>query len=97
MATAQPPRFDALLPPEMAVRAEAAGEAKAALPALTMFLLAVLAGAFIAMGAAFATTVTAGTGDVAYGVVRLIAGLSFALASFLSSSGAPSCSPATRS
>ena len=79
MPTAQPPRFDALLPPEMAVRAEAAGEAKAALPALTMFLLAVLAGAFIAMGAAFATTVTAGTGDVAYGVVRLIAGLSFSL------------------
>jgi len=79
MPTAQPPRFDALLPREMAVRAEAAGEAKAALPALTMFLLAVLAGAFIAMGAAFATTVTAGTGDVAYGVVRLIAGLSFSL------------------
>jgi formate transporter len=71
--------FDALPPREMARKAEAVGEAKAALPVATMFALAVLAGAFIAMGAAFATTVTAGTTGLAYGVVRLLAGLSFSL------------------
>jgi formate transporter len=71
--------FDALPPREMARKAEAVGEAKAALPVATMFALAVLAGAFIAMGAAFATTVTAGTAGLAYGVVRLLAGLSFSL------------------
>jgi len=71
--------FDALPPPDMARRAEAVGEAKAALSASTMFALAVLAGAFIAMGAAFATTVTAGTSGLAYGVVRLLAGVAFSL------------------
>ena len=71
--------FDALPPAQMARRAEVAGESKAALPAATMFALAVLAGAFIAMGAAFATTVTAGTSGLAYGVVRLLAGLAFSL------------------
>lgn len=71
--------FDAPPPPEMARRAEAVGEAKAALPAVAMFALGVLAGAFIAMGAAFATTVTAGTSGLAYGVVRLLAGVAFSL------------------
>jgi formate transporter len=79
-ATARTPAsLDALPPPDMASKAETVGEAKAALPAATMFALGVLAGAFIAMGAAFSTTVTAGTGDVAFGVVRLLAGLAFSL------------------
>lgn len=64
----------------MAARAEEAGARKAALDPLTMFVLAVVAGAFIALGAAFATTVTAGLpGAVPFGVVRLIAGLAFSL------------------
>jgi len=43
-----------------------------------MFVLAILAGAFIAMGALFATTVAAGTsGVLAYGVARLLVGLVF--------------------
>jgi formate transporter len=71
--------LDALTPREMARRAEHVGVAKAALPAAKMFALGVLAGAFIAMGAAFSTTVTAGTGDVAYGIVRLLAGLTFSV------------------
>lgn len=70
--------LDALLPAEMAVRAEAVGAKKAVLALPTMFALAVLAGAFIAVGGMFATTVTAGAGDqVPYGVVRLLAGLVF--------------------
>lgn len=73
-------RFDALLPPEMAAKAEATGVAKAALSIPTTFLLAVLAGAFIGLGAMFATTVTAGaSGALSFGVTRLLAGLSFCL------------------
>ena len=44
--------FDALIPQEMALRAEDAGVRKATLDdAPTTFVLAVLAGAFIALGA----------------------------------------------
>ena len=85
-------RIDALLPQEMATRAEYLGVRKAEMPFLKMFMLAVLAGAFIALGAIFATTVSAGnmaittaSGDAAfsaglpYGVTRLLAGLVFSL------------------
>lgn len=71
---------DALLPPEMAQKAESVGVAKASLPASRAFSLAVLAGAFIALGAVFSTTVTAGTVTAwPFGVVRLLAGLTFSL------------------
>lgn len=73
-------RIDALLPPEMARRAEQIGINKAAAPAFSMFVLAVLAGAFIALGAIFATTVASGVGDAwPYGVARLLTGLVFCL------------------
>jgi formate/nitrite transporter FocA (FNT family) len=42
-------RIDALLPPEMATRAEHLGVRKAETPFLKMFMLAILAGAFIAL------------------------------------------------
>jgi formate transporter len=71
--------FDSLPPPEMARRAEEVGVVKAGLDTATTFALAVLAGAFIAMGAVFATTATAGMGGVPYGVVRLVAGVTFSL------------------
>jgi formate/nitrite transporter len=71
--------FDALPPPAMARRAEETGVAKASLNTERLLVLAVLAGAFIAMGAVFATTVTAGSGDLAFGVTRLLAGLTFSL------------------
>jgi formate/nitrite transporter len=73
-------RIDALLPPEMARRAEYLGVRKAEAPLLATFTLAVLAGAFIALGAVFATTVSAGTAaNLAYGLVRLLAGLVFSV------------------
>jgi formate transporter len=85
-------RFDALLPQEMATRAEYLGVRKAEMPFLKMFMLAVLAGAFIALGAIFATTVSAGSAAITapdgttafgaalpYGVVRLLSGLVFSL------------------
>jgi formate/nitrite transporter len=73
------PHFDALLPPEMAARAEVVGVRKARLDALGLFALAVLAGAFISLGAIFATTVSAGTAEVPFGLARLLAGLAFSL------------------
>ncbi|MEW5868677.1 MAG: formate transporter FocA [Chloroflexota bacterium] len=85
-------RVDALLPAEMATRAEYIGVRKAEAPLLTMFALAVLAGAFIALGAIFATTIAASgisikgpDGALAfstampYGVTRLLTGLVFCL------------------
>jgi formate transporter len=71
--------FDALPPPEMAKKAEQVGVAKAGLDAATTFALAVLAGAFIAVGAAFATNTLAGSSDLPYGVARLLGGLTFSL------------------
>jgi formate transporter len=72
--------FEALLPPAMAAKAEQIGVKKAALDRASMFALAVLAGAFIALGAMFATTVLAGAGDaLPYGVGRLLAGVVFSL------------------
>jgi formate transporter len=73
-------RLDALLPGEMAAKASDVGARKAAGALLPTFVLAVLAGAFIALGAAFATTVAAGaSGAIPYGVTRLLSGLAFSL------------------
>lgn len=72
--------IDALLPVEMAQRAEQIGVRKAEMASASLFALAVLAGAFVAVGAIFSTTVAAGaTGILPYGVTRLLVGLSFCL------------------
>lgn len=74
------PRLDALTPPEMAERAEAVGVAKASLPTSTTFVLAVLAGAFIALGGMFSQAVAAGgPGALPWGVWRLVVGTAFSL------------------
>jgi len=85
-------RIDSLLPAEMATRAEYLGVRKAEMPVFSMLMLSVLAGAFISLGAIFATTVAAGgmsvtaaDGAVAfstslpYGLIRLLTGLVFCL------------------
>jgi formate transporter len=84
--------FDALLPPAMAAKAEDLGVKKASMPAVNMFVLAILAGAFIGIGAIFATTVAAGSISVKdaagaaafstgmpYGITRLLTGLVFSV------------------
>lgn len=73
-----PTSLDALPPAAVARKAEGVGVVKAGMPALDLFVLAVLAGAFIALGAAFATTVASG-GDLPYGLTRLLTGLAFSL------------------
>jgi formate/nitrite transporter len=66
-------------PPEAALACEAAGVAKAGRDWLTLLVLGVLAGAFIAFGAVFMTVALTGAGDLPWGVVRVIAGLVFSL------------------
>jgi formate/nitrite transporter len=72
--------IDALLPQQIAERAELIGIQKAQRDGLTLFVLGILAGAFIALGAMFATTVLAGAdGVLPFGVSRLLAGIVFSL------------------
>jgi formate/nitrite transporter len=74
-----PTGLDALPPAEVARKAESVGVTKAGMDPVNVFVLSILAGAFIALGAIFATTVAAGGGELPYGVVRLLAGLVFTL------------------
>lgn len=72
--------LDALLPAEMARKAEAIGVSKAGMGGVRALALAVLAGAFIAIGANFSTVATTGAAAaLPYGVARVIAGTTFSL------------------
>ncbi len=72
--------FDALLPPQIAAKAADLGVAKAGMDAFSTTVLAVLAGAFIGLGASFATVATTGAaGVLPFGVTRLLAGVVFSL------------------
>jgi len=84
--------LDALLPAEMAAKAETGGIAKANMDFWRSLTLSILAGAFIALGAIFATTVAAGGMSVTaadgtaafaaglpYGIIRLLSGIAFSL------------------
>jgi formate/nitrite transporter len=74
--------LDAYAPAQIALRVREVGVTKATMPVLTMFALAVLAGAFIALGALFFTvTMTGGaTGQPpAFGLMRLAGGIAFSL------------------
>jgi formate/nitrite transporter len=63
----------------MALSCEAAGVAKVGRDALTLLVLGLLAGAFIAFGAIFMTVVLTGTADLPWGITRLFAGVVFSL------------------
>lgn len=72
--------IDALLPPQMARKAETIGANKVLLDFQSLMVLAILGGAFIGLGAMFATTVLAGAEDfLPFGFSRLIAGIVFCL------------------
>ena len=70
-AAAHPPR-------EIAHKVESLGVAKAHTDSLTLLVLAVLAGAFISLGALFFTVVVTDA-RLGFGVTRLLGGLSFCL------------------
>ncbi|MBK8924596.1 MAG: formate/nitrite transporter family protein [Crocinitomicaceae bacterium] len=69
---------DAYAPAEIAQRVEKLGIAKTNYPSLTVFILAVLAGAFISMGALFYLFVVSDP-TLGFGVTRLLGGLAFSL------------------
>lgn len=69
---------DPYTPAEMAERVEAGGVAKAALGASRTLALAVLAGAFIGLGAMVSTIAATDTG-LGFGPSRLLAGVAFSL------------------
>lgn len=72
--------IDALVPAEIALKAERIGAQKTRMDVWSLLVLAILAGAFIALGGMFATTVLAGSsGVIPFGVARLLAGLVFCL------------------
>jgi len=75
-----PISLEALLPEDVARKAEAAGITKAGRDVLTLLTLSVLAGAFIALGAMFSTLVSVGIDDLLpYGLARLVIGSVFSL------------------
>lgn len=78
MADINPTGLDAYKASEIVGLVEAAGVSKARLPLIQMFTLAVLAGAFIALGAVAYTMVMTGV-DPAYGPARFLGGLVFSL------------------
>lgn len=80
MSEFKPVSFDALLPAEMARRAEEIGVKKCQMGLESIFALAVVAGAFIALGAVFATVVMTGSSaQLGFGLTRLLGGLAFCL------------------
>lgn len=70
--------FDAYSPREISERVEQAGVAKARLPLLPMLMLAVLAGAFIGLGALFFTIVRADP-STGFAFGRVLGGVVFSL------------------
>jgi len=81
MDTNQAPQgADALLPKEMAEKAERIGADKTRLPVPGLLTLAVLAGAFIAFGSMFSTIAISATDNhLTFGLARVVAGLTFSL------------------
>jgi formate transporter len=84
--------FEAVMPAAMAVLAEEGGIKRASLDPMVSFVLSILAGAFVAFGAIFSTTVLAGTlttftadgtlvssAVLPYGIGRLLAGLALCI------------------
>ena len=69
---------DAYKPAKIALLVESVGVGKAHLPVMQMFVLAILAGAFIGFGAAAYTAVMTGA-DASFGPSRLLGGLVFSL------------------
>ena len=74
----QPLMVDAYPPREIAAKVESLGLVKAKNDSLTIFVLAVLAGAFISMGALFFMVVVIES-TLGYGITRLIGGMSFSM------------------
>lgn len=74
--------LDAYAPAQIAMRVREVGVTKATMPILTMFALATLAGAFVALGALFFTitmTTSPSGQQPAFGLMRVAGGITFSL------------------
>lgn len=69
----------ALLPQDIAQACERTGGEKAHRDALTLFVLGILAGAFIAFGAIFMTTILTESAMMPWGIARVLGGVAFSL------------------
>ena len=69
---------DAFTPSEVAVKVKTVGVDKANMPLLSLVILSMMAGAFIAFGAMY-YTVTITDSSMAYGMTKLVGGLAFSL------------------
>jgi formate transporter len=76
-STPQVVSIETIMPSEMAVRAEQGGVRRVSTDLATVLVLSIIGGAFISFGAIFATTVSAGTGVLPYGVAKLLTGIAF--------------------
>lgn len=79
MQTNNAPQFGVVPPAEIAELAEQAAVGKTQKHPEATFVLAILAGIFVALAGMFYTIVTTGAGDLPYGMVKLIGGLSFSM------------------
>lgn len=70
--------MDAFAPAEIAALVETRGVSKANAPFVSTFVLGVLAGAFIALGAVLSTIIGTGS-ELGYGITRWLAGIGFSL------------------
>jgi formate/nitrite transporter len=71
--------IDTIMPGEMARRAELSGVQRASMDPLTILVLSLVGGAFVAFGAIFSTTVSAGAGGLPFGVAKLLSGTVFSV------------------
>ncbi len=69
---------DAFTPAEVAVKVKTVGVDKANMPLVSLVILSMMAGAFIAFGAMY-YTVTITDSSMAYGMTKLVGGLAFSL------------------
>lgn len=69
---------DNFTPSEIAQLVETRGVAKASAPAITTFILSVMAGAFIALGGVLSTIILTGS-ELGFGPTRFMAGIGFSL------------------
>jgi formate/nitrite transporter len=78
MQNTNPTGLDAYKPSQLTELVEQAGLAKAKLPFVQLFTLAVLAGCFISLGGAAYTMVMTGA-DVSFGPIRFVGGIVFSV------------------
>jgi formate/nitrite transporter len=69
---------DAYAPAQIAALVETRGVAKAKAPLVSTFVLSILAGSFIALGAVLSTVVATGS-ELGFGITRWLAGLAFSV------------------